>query len=54
MIKVALAEGLIWSVLWIIYVYILVTKFPWEMLHDYPEDIQKASTLPEPPDVPRV
>ena len=48
MIQVALVEGLIWSVLWIIYVYILVTKFPWEMLHDYPEDIQKASTLPEP------
>ena len=48
MIQVALVEGLIWSILWIIYVYILVTKFPWEMLHDYPEDIQKASTLPEP------
>jgi hypothetical protein len=48
MIEVALVEGLIWSVLWIIYVYILVTKFPWEMLHDYPEDIQKASTLPKP------
>lgn len=50
MISVALIEGLIWSVLWIIYVYILVTRFPWEMLHDYPEDIQKASTLPAPSD----
>ncbi|MCR5604223.1 MAG: hypothetical protein K6G27_11060 [Lachnospiraceae bacterium] len=44
----AFVEGLIWSVLWIIYVYVIVTKYPWQMLHDYPEDIQKASTLPEP------
>lgn len=50
MISVALIEGLIWSVLWMIYVYILVSRFPWEMLHDYPEDIQKASTLPAPSD----
>ena len=44
MILTAIIEGLIWSVLWMIYVYILVKMFPWEMLHDYPEDIQKAST----------
>ena len=50
MIAVALIEGLIWSVLWMIYVYILVTKFPWEIIHDYPADIQKASTLPAPSD----
>ena len=43
-------EGIIWSVLWVIYVYVIVTKYPWQMLHDYPEDIQKASTLPEPTD----
>ncbi|MBQ8950243.1 MAG: hypothetical protein IJ065_03630 [Eubacterium sp.] len=48
MIQVALVEGLVWSVLWMIYIYILVKKYPWEMLHDYPEDIQKASTLPTP------
>ena len=48
MIQVALVEGLVWSVLWMIYIYILVKKYPWEMLHDYPEDIQKASTLPAP------
>ncbi|MCR5098923.1 MAG: hypothetical protein K6B14_08245 [Lachnospiraceae bacterium] len=48
MMLTAIIEGLIWSVLWIIYVYIIVKRFPWEMLHDYPEDIQKASTLPEP------
>lgn len=47
MIRSALIEGLIWSVLWIIYVYIIVVRFPWEMLHDYPEDIRKASFLPE-------
>ena len=47
MICTALIEGVIWSVLWIIYVYIIVVRFPWEMLHDYPEDIQKASNLPK-------
>lgn len=47
MICTALIEGLIWSLLWIIYVYLLVVRYPWEMLHDYPEDIQKASTLPK-------
>ena len=47
---IALIEGFIWSVLWIIYVYVIVTKFPWQMMHDYPEDIQKAATLSEPTD----
>ena len=44
----AVIKGLIWSVLWIIYVYVIVTKYPWQMLHEYPKDIQKASTLQEP------
>ena len=35
MIRTALIEGVIWSVLWMIYVYIIVVRFPWEMLHDY-------------------
>jgi hypothetical protein len=48
MIGKALIEGLIWSVLWMIYVYVIVKFFPWQMLHDYPKDIQEASTLKEP------
>jgi len=44
----AVIKGLIWSVLWIIYVYVIVTKYPWQMLHEYPKDIQKASVLQEP------
>ncbi|OUM67564.1 hypothetical protein PIROE2DRAFT_4968 [Piromyces sp. E2] len=44
----ALYDGLIWSVLWMVYVYMILKCFPWEMLHDYPEDIQKASKLPKP------
>ncbi len=44
----AIIKGLIWSALWIIYVYVIVTKYPWQMLHEYPKDIQKASTLPKP------
>ena len=35
MIRTALIEGVIWSVLWMIYVYIIVVRFPWQMLHDY-------------------
>ena len=50
MIMTAFAEGLIWSVLWILYVYLIMRYFPWMMLHDYPEDVRKASTLPEPTD----
>lgn len=50
MIMTALTEGVIWSVLWIIYVYVIVKCFPWQMLHDYPEDIQKAATIGEPTD----
>ena len=48
MIGTAIIEGLIWSVLWIIYVYIIVKCFPWQMLHDYPKDIQEAASLKEP------
>ena len=44
----AIIEGLAWSALWIIYVYVIVKRYPWDMLHDYPEDVQQASTLPEP------
>jgi membrane associated rhomboid family serine protease len=27
---------------------VIVTRYPWQMLHDYPEDIQKAATLSAP------
>ena len=50
MILTAFLEGIIWSALWMAYVYIIVTRFPWKMMHDYPKDIQEASTLPEPTD----
>ncbi len=50
MIFTALIEGLLWSALWTIYVYIIVKCFPWQMLHDYPKDIQEAATLKEPTD----
>ena len=48
MIHTALAEGLLWSGLWMAYLYMIMKFFPWEMLHDYPEDVRKASTLPVP------
>ncbi|MBQ9157276.1 MAG: hypothetical protein IJ137_10910 [Eubacterium sp.] len=48
MIKTALIEGLVWSGLWMFFVYVIMKCFPWEMLHDYPEDVRKASKLSEP------
>ena len=46
--SMALLLCLIWSGLWIAYLYVIMKCFPWEMLHDYPEDVRRASTLPEP------
>ena len=48
MIGTSLLLGLIWSGLWMVFIYVIMKCFPWEMLHDYPEDVRKASTLPEP------
>lgn len=48
MLKNALICGLIWSVFWIAYVYMLLKCFPWEMVHEYPEDIKEKTTLPQP------
>lgn len=43
-----LTDGLIWSALWMIYIFIILKLFPHTMLHDYPKDIQEASTLKKP------
>lgn len=48
MITRALWEGIIWSILWILYVYMLLKFFPWEMVHEYPDDIKKACTMATP------
>ena len=48
MMSISLLLGLIWSGLWMVFIYVIMKCFPWEMLHDYPEDVRKASTLPEP------
>lgn len=45
---IALSEGLIWSALWFVYIFIILKLFPHTMLHDYPKDIQAASTLGKP------
>ncbi|WP_026499133.1 hypothetical protein [Butyrivibrio sp. WCD2001] len=46
----AIIAGLMWSVLWIGYIFVVLKWYPWELLHDYPEDIKEAATLPEPTD----
>lgn len=48
MLTSALINGMIWSVLWIAYVYMLLKCFPWEMVHEYPEDIKEKTTLRKP------
>jgi len=44
----AFIAGFVWSALWMVYVFLILKHYPWEILHDYPEDIQEASVLPEP------
>ncbi len=48
MIFNAFINGLIWSLLWILYVYMLLKCFPWEMVHEYPKDIKEKTTITEP------
>ena len=48
MVLNALMKGLLWSVLWIVYVYMLLRWFPWEMVHEYPDDIKEKTTLKQP------
>ncbi|MBR2283389.1 MAG: hypothetical protein IJ874_03075 [Ruminococcus sp.] len=51
MIGNAIIMGLIWSAVWILYVFIILKRYPWEMLHDYPRDVQEAATIPEPSEI---
>jgi hypothetical protein len=44
----ALAFGLIWSVIWSVYVFLILRYYPFSMLHDYPKDIQVAATIEKP------
>ena len=44
----ALGYGLIWSVMWSVYVFLILKYYPFSMLHDYPKDIQAAATIKKP------
>ena len=44
----SLTAGLLWSVLWMIYIFLILKFFPHSMLHDYPKDIQAASAIGKP------
>lgn len=44
----ALLEGLVWSALWVAMLMPMFFRFPWLLVHDYPEDARKAVRLPEP------
>ncbi len=44
----ALICGLIWSVMWSVYVFLILKYYPFSMLHDYPEDIQAAAAIDKP------
>ena len=50
MIGRALIFGIIWSVLWMGYVYMILKCFPWEMVHEYPDDVKDACTIKTPSD----
>ena len=42
----ALVDGLIWSLLWVIVIAVAAWRFPQQLVHDYPEEIQKVVHLP--------
>ena len=44
----ALIGGLIWSVMWSVYVFLILKCYPFSMLHDYPKDIQAAAQIDKP------
>ncbi len=44
----ALICGLIWSVMWSVYVFLILKCYPFSMLHDYPKDIQAAAAIDKP------
>ena len=44
----ALGYGLIWAVMWSVYVFLILKFYPFSMLHDYPKDIQAAATIEKP------
>ncbi len=48
MIMNALIYGLIWAAMWSIYVFLILKYFPFSMLHDFPKDIQAATTIKKP------
>ena len=43
-----LAYGLIWSVMWSVYIFLILKYYPFSMLHDYPKDIQAAAAIEKP------
>ena len=48
MIMNALIYGLIWAAMWSIYVFLILKYYPFSMLHDFPKDIQAATTIKKP------
>ena len=48
MIMNELICGLIWSVMWSVYVFLILKCYPFSMLHDYPKDIQAAAAIDKP------
>ncbi|KAG4098122.1 hypothetical protein H8356DRAFT_939789 [Neocallimastix lanati (nom. inval.)] len=46
--KRACIDAAIWSALWMLYIYGLLKWFPWTMLHEMTEDIQKKAKLKKP------
>ena len=48
MVISALICGLIWSVMWSVYVFLILKYYPFSMLHDYPKDIQAAAAIDKP------
>lgn len=44
----ALVCGLLWSVMWSVYIFLILKFYPFSMLHEYPKDIQAAAAIEKP------
>lgn len=47
-IAAIIIEGIFWSILWIISIILMVTRFPWLIEHDYPKDVREAANIGKP------
>ncbi len=46
--EVIFLESMLWSLLWMLFIVVLVRVFPFMIAHDYPVDVQKVADVKKP------